>query len=296
MEYLRDINEAKIEKKIERRRKLSRLMLIVPVVILALLVFSAIFAPLIAPYNPIEIAMTERLQPPVFQDGGSVKHILGTDSLGRDVLSRIIYGARISLSFSLIVIFITGTIGTILGIISGYFGGRTDSIIMRITDTALSIPAILIAIILAVGLGPSLKTIIIALSILGWSGYARVIRGETLKLREADFVAQARIIGSSKMRIMIKHIFPNVINPLIIIATMMVGLMIIIEATLSYVGAGIPPPDPSWGSMVNDGRNYLATAWWISFFPGMCIGLVVLSGNYLGDWIRDKLDPKLRRL
>ncbi|MBN2040871.1 MAG: ABC transporter permease [Spirochaetes bacterium] len=296
MEYLRDINEAKIEKRMELRRKFSRLMLIIPVVILALLILSAIFAPLLAPYSPTEIAMTERLQPPSFLKGGSPKHFLGTDSLGRDVFSRIIYGARISLSFSLIVIFITGTVGTILGIISGYFGGRLDSFIMRFTDVALSIPAILIAIILAVGLGPSFKTIVIASSILGWSGYARVIRGEAMRLREVDFVAQARIIGSSRMRIMIKHIFPNVINPLIIIATMMVGLMIIIEATLSYLGAGIPPPNPSWGAMVNDGRNYLETAWWISFFPGFCIGLVVLSCNYLGDWIRDKLDPRLRRL
>lgn len=296
MEYLKDINEAKIEKKMERKRKLSRLMLIIPVIILTLLVLSTIFAPLIAPYSPTEIAMTDRLQPPVFLDGGSTKHILGTDSLGRDVLSRIIYGARISLTFSLSVIIITGTIGTILGIVSGYFGGRIDGFIMRLTDTALSIPGILIAIILAVGLGPSLKTIIIASSILGWAGYARVIRGEALRLREADFVAQARIIGSSKARIMLKHIFPNVINPLIIIATMSVGVMILIEATLSYVGAGIPPPNPSWGSMVNDGRNFLATAWWISFFPGFCIGLIVLSCNYLGDWIRDKLDPRLRQL
>jgi peptide/nickel transport system permease protein len=251
---------------------------------------------LISPYSPTQIAMSERLTPPFFLEGGSIKHIFGTDALGRDVFSRIIYGARISLSFSLLVIFITGTIGTFLGIISGYFGGRIDSLVMRITDIALSIPGLLIAIILAVGLGPSFKTIVIASSILGWSGYARVIRGEALRLREVDFVAQARIIGCSRRRIMLRHILPNVVNPLIVIATMMIGLMIIVEATLSYIGAGIPPPSPSWGSMVNDGRNYLATAWWISFFPGFCIGLVVLSGNYLGDWLRDKLDPRLRRL
>jgi peptide/nickel transport system permease protein len=296
MEQLKTINEVKIEKKIQRRRKVQKLTLIGPSIILGLLVISAIFAPLIAPYSPTQIAMSERLTPPAFLEGGSVKHIFGTDSLGRDILSRIIFGARISLGFSLVVIIITGAIGTILGIISGYFGGRIDSLIMRITDVALSIPMILIALILAVGLGPSFKTIVIASSILGWSGYARVIRGEALRLREVDFVAQARIIGCSRTRIMIRHIFPNVINPLIVIATMMVGLMIIIEATLSYIGAGIPPPNPSWGAMVNDGRNYLATAWWISFFPGFCIGLVVLSGNYLGDWIRDKLDPRLRRL
>ncbi len=296
MEHLNTIDEIKIEKKIKRRRRVSQFMLIIPVIIFSLVVISAIFAPLISPYPPTKIAMLDRLIPPFFMNGGSASHILGTDALGRDILSRIIYGARVSLSYSLVVIFITATIGTILGIISGYFGGRVDSVIMRITDVALSTPMILIALILAVGLGPSFMTIVVATSILFWAGYARVIRGETLRLREADFVAQARIIGSSGMRIMIKHLFPNVINPLIVIATMAVGVMIIFEATLSYIGAGIPPPTPSWGSMVNDGRNYLATAWWISFFPGFCIGLVVLAGNYLGDWVRDKLDPRLRRL
>jgi peptide/nickel transport system permease protein len=296
MEQLNTVDEIKIERKIQRRRKIQKITLIGPSIILSLFIIAAIFAPLIAPFSPTQIAMSERLTPPVFFEGGVAKHILGTDALGRDILSRIIYGARISLSFSLLVILITGSIGTFLGIISGYFGGRIDALIMRITDVALSIPGLLIAIILAVGLGPSFKTITIASSLLGWSGYARVIRGEALRLREVDFVAQARIIGCSRTRILLRHILPNVVNPLIVIATMMIGLMIIIEATLSYIGAGIPPPNPSWGSMVNDGRNYLATAWWISFFPGFCIGLIVLSGNYLGDWIRDKLDPKLRRL
>jgi peptide/nickel transport system permease protein len=167
---------------------------------------------------------------------------------------------------------------------------------MRTTDVSLAIPGILIALLLAVALGPSFKTVVLAMSILGWAPYARLIRGETLKLREADFVAQARIIGCSPMRIMIVHVFPNVINPLIVIATMSVGLVILFEAALSYLGAGIPPPTPSWGSMVSDGRNLIDRAWWISFFPGLAIGLVVMSGNFLGDWIRDKLDPRLRRL
>jgi peptide/nickel transport system permease protein len=269
---------------------------IIPVVVLALLVLVAMFAPFLAPYPPTKISLPHRLLPPFFIDGGSTAHFLGTDLIGRDVLSRVFYGARVSLSVSLIVIFITSSIGTMLGIIAGYLGGRADTVLMRITDVSLAIPQILIALLLAVVLGPSFKTVVLAISILGWAPYARLIRGEVLKLREADFIAQARIIGSSSLRIMIKHIFPNVVNPLIVIATMSVGLVILMESALSYLGAGIPPPTPSWGSMVSDGRNLIEKAWWISFFPGLAIGLVVLSGNFLGDWIRDKLDPRLRQL
>jgi len=269
---------------------------LIPVVVLVLLVLVAIFAPLLAPYPPTKTSLPHRLLPPFFIDGGSTAHLLGTDLVGRDVLSRVFYGARVSLSVSLIVIFITSSIGTILGIVAGYLGGRADTLLMRVTDVSLAIPQILIALLLAVVLGPSFKTVVLAISILGWAPYARIIRGEVLKLREADFIAQARIIGSSSLRIMIKHIFPNVVNPLIVIATMSVGLVILMESALSYLGAGIPPTTPSWGLMVSDGRNLIDRAWWISFFPGLAIGLVVLSGNFLGDWIRDKLDPRLRQL
>ena len=196
----------------------------------------------------------------------------------------------------MLVILITSIIGTTLGIIGGYLGGRTEAFLMRITDISLSFPAILIAMLLAVSMGPSFTTVVLAVSILGWAPYARLIRGETLKLREADFVAQARIIGSSSIRIMLRHIFPNIVNSLIIIMTLQVGLLIIVEASLSFLGVGIPPPAPSWGNMVNDGRNLVDTAWCISTFPGIAIALVVLSGNFLGDWLRDKLDPKLRQL
>jgi peptide/nickel transport system permease protein len=183
-----------------------------------------------------------------------------------------------------------------MGIIAGYLGGRTDAFLMRITDVAMAFPGILIAMLLATALGPSFKTVVIAMSILGWAGYSRLIRGETLRLREADFVAQARVIGTSPARIMLRHIFPNVINPLIVIMTLAVGMMILLEAGLSYLGVGIPPPNPSWGSMVSDGRNLIDKAWWISFFPGIAIGMVVLSGNFLGDWLRDKMDPRLRQI
>ncbi|MBN2239942.1 MAG: ABC transporter permease [Dehalococcoidales bacterium] len=279
-----------------RARIVRRLTLIIPLIILTLMVLMAIFAPLLAPYDPVKISLPDRLMPPSFVEGGSADHLLGTDKLGRDVLSRLIHGARISLSVSLLVIAITSVIGTTLGIIGGYLGGRTEAFLMRITDICLSFPAILVAMLLAVSMGPSFTTVVLAVSVLGWAPYARLIRGETLKLREADFVAQARIIGSSSPRIMIHHIFPNIINSLIIIMTLQVGLLIITEASLSFLGVGIPPPSPSWGNMVNDGRNLIDTAWWISTFPGIAIALVVLSGNFLGDWLRDKLDPKLRQL
>jgi peptide/nickel transport system permease protein len=212
------------------------------------------------------------------------------------VLSRIIFGARVSLSVSLLVILVTSTIGTALGILGGYLGGWVDSLLMRVTDISLAFPFILIGFLLAVTLGPSVTTVVLAISVLGWAPYARLIRGEVLKLRNADFVLQARIMGCSPLRIMVTHIFPNVVNPLLILATLSVGLVILVESALSYLGAGVPPPTATWGSMVSDGRSLIDTAWWISFFPGVAIGMVVLSGNFLGDWLRDRLDPRLRQM
>jgi peptide/nickel transport system permease protein len=280
----------------QRARLVQRLTFIIPVVILSILVLTAIFAPWISPDDPIKTSMLERRLPPAFMEGGTTAHLLGTDGLGRDILSRLIYGSRVSLSVSMLVIAITASIGTALGIAAGYLGGRLESVLMRITDVSMAFPGLLLAMLLAVGLGPGFWTVIMALSILGWAVYARMIRGETLKVRELDYVVQARITGASPLRIMVKHIFPNIINSLIIVMTLAVGLMILAEATLSYLGIGIPAPTPSWGSMVADGRNDLDRAWWISTFPGIAIGLVVLSCNFLGDWLRDKLDPKLRRL
>jgi peptide/nickel transport system permease protein len=196
----------------------------------------------------------------------------------------------------MLVIAITASIGTALGIVAGYLGGRLESFLMRITDVSMAFPGLLLAMLLSVGIGPGFWTVVLALSILGWAVYARMIRGETLKVRELDFVLQARITGASPLRIMVKHIFPNIVNSLIVVMTLAVGLMILAEATLSYLGIGIPAPTPSWGSMVADGRNDLSMAWWISTIPGIAIGLVVLSCNFLGDWLRDKLDPRLRRL
>lgn len=294
-----------VESSIRRVHTIRKLTLFIPLAILLMLVIAALAADLgwlglpdvgLAPYDPVKPSMRDRFLPPFWVEGGSTAHLLGTDNLGRDILSRAIYGARISLSVSLLVIAITASIGAVLGIMSGYLGGRTDNVLMRVTDVSLSFPAILIALLLAASVGPGFRTIVIALSIFGWAPYARLIRGEALRLREEDFVAQARIIGASPLRIMARHIFPNIINPLIIIMTLSVGMVILTEAALSYLGAGIPPPQPSWGAMVNEGRNYLDSAWWISTFPGIAIGLVVLSGNFFGDWLRDKLDPRLRQV
>jgi peptide/nickel transport system permease protein len=288
-----------------RARIMKNLTFIIPVIILSLMIFMAIFADLawlgfpdvrLAPYDPVKMSLPDRLMPPFWAEGGSTEHLLGTDKMGRDVLSRLIFGARISLSVSLLVILITSAIGTFLGIIGGYLGGRTEAFLMRITDISMAFPPILVAMLLVVSMGPSFATVVLSISLLGWAPYARLIRGETLRIREEDFIAQARIIGCSPFRIMLRHIFPNVINPLIIIMTLQVGLLIITEATLSFLGVGIPPPAPSWGNMVNDGRNLVDTAWWISTFPGIAIGLVVMSGNFLGDWLRDKMDPTLRQL
>ncbi len=290
------MNRASINRSARWRRVFSSLSLWLPLAVFAVVVFCAIFAPLIVPVDPLKNTPVAMKLPPSFVAGGNPTYFLGTDLLGRDIFSRLIYGTRISMSVSLLVIAITAGVGTFLGIVAGYMGGLLDSIIMRVTDVCLSIPALLIAMLLAVSLGPSFFTVVLALSILGWAPYARLIRGEALRLREADFVAQARVNGCSSARIMFRHIFPNVINPLIVISTMSVGMVILMEAALSYLGAGIPPPTPSWGSMVSDGRNNIDNAWWISTFPGIAIGLVVLSGNFLGDWIRDKLDPRLRQL
>ncbi|NLM46901.1 MAG: ABC transporter permease [Firmicutes bacterium] len=275
---------------------LKNLTFYLPLLVLTLLVFTAVFADVLAPHDPVAVSMQERLLPPAFMEGGTKKYLLGTDQLGRDILSRMIYGSRISLSVSLAVIAITASVGTVMGIVAGYLGGATEALLMRITDISMAFPPMLLALLLAVVFGPGFWTVVLALSILGWAPYARLIRGETLKLRYTDFVAQARINGASSLRIMVKHIFPNIVNSLIVVITMAVGMLILAEAALSFLGVGVPPPAPSWGYMVNEGRSVIDRAWWISAFPGIVIGLVVLSGNFLGDWLRDKLDPRLRQL
>ena len=232
----------------------------------------------------------------IFERGGTLSYPLGTDKVGRDILTRIMYGSRISIVVASISILIAGTIGTSLGIIAGYFGGWIDSLLMRTVDISMSIPIILLALVLVVALGASFGTIITVLVLLLWAYYARMARGLTLSVREQDYIAKAVVVGASHFRIMRVHIFPNIFNSLVVLATLQVGFVIVVESTLSFLGAGIPKPTPAWGLMVADGRELIVSHWWVAFFPGFAILLVVMSMNLLGDWLRDKLDPHQRQL
>ena len=265
-------------------------------VIIAVLILVAVLAPLIAPHSPTEQSLPDKLLPPAWEAGGSTKHLLGTDVLGRDVLSRLVYGARVSLIVAAVALLAGGGIGLAVGIVSGYVGGRTDSFLMRTVDATLTFPTILIALLLAVSLGPGLGTIAIAITVLIWARFARVVRGEVLAVKARDFVALARVHGCSHLRIMAVHIVPNVLNTFMVLLTLHIGFVIIVEASLSFLGAGIPPPTPSWGQMVSDGRSHIASAWWLSVVPGAAIMLVVLAFNLFGDWLRDWLDPRLRQV
>ena len=232
----------------------------------------------------------------VLREGGTSKYLLGTDDLGRDILSRIIYGARISLIIAAVTLGIGGAIGTGLGLIAGYFGGLIDELLMRVVDIFLALPLVLVALVLVVAVGQSffLTTMVLVLFI--WVRFARQIRGEVLQLKTMDYVSLAKVAGASTPRILFVHLFPGVVNTLIVVATLQVSIVILVESTLSFLGAGVPPPTPAWGSMVADGRDFLADAWWISTMPGVAILLTVLSLNLFGDWLRDRLDPKLRQL
>src|SRR2546428_5978841 len=265
-------------------------------ILVFLLVIPGIFAEWIAPHDPIKGSLALRLKPPMWEKGGSITYPLGTDKVGRDVLSRIIYGARISLRVSIEAIVVSGIIGPALGLISGYFGGKVDALIMRLVDISLGLPIILVALVFVAAFGPSFSTVIALITILLWARYARQVRGETLSIKERDFVARARVAGASHFRIMFRYLLPNVVNTLIVLATLQVGFVIIFESSLSFLGAGIPRPTPAWGLMVADGRELIVTAWWISMFPGLAIMLTVLSFNLVGDWLRDHLDPKLKNI
>lgn len=275
--------------------KLKRYPLI-PGVIIFIFIFLAIFGEALAPYPPNSVSLRERFLPPAWQSGGKTDHLLGTDNLGRDMLSRIMAGARVSSIVALLAITLGGFVGAALGIISGYYGKRVDAIVMRAVDATLAFPIILLAILLCMILGPSLQNVVISLGIVLWARFARVIRGEVLSLKERDFVALARVAGSSDLRIMARHIFPNIWNTLLVMLTLQVGWVIIVEASLSFLGAGIPGPSPVWGSMISKGREYVTTAWWIPFLPGLAVSLVCLSFNMFGDWLREVLDPKLRQV
>ena len=242
-----------------------------------------------------EVALGDKLLVKT-RDGGSTKYFLGSDQLGRDLLSRIFHGARISLIVAAITLGVGGTIGTFAGLVSGYYGGWVDEFIMRLVDIVLSIPVLLVTLVLVASLGASFELIVAVLSLILWPLFARVTRGEVLQLKNMDYVALARVSGAGGMRIMMFHLLPGVFNTLIVIATLNVGVVILVEASLSFLGAGVPPPTPAWGSMVASGQAHLADAWWIATMPGLAIALTVISLNLFGDWLRDTLDPRLRQL
>jgi len=284
-----------VEPRPVRARRSQRLPLF-SLGVLGAFVVVALLAPLLGLSNPQEQSLRKRFRPPVWEERGTWEHPLGTDRLGRDMLSRIIWGARVSLAAGVVTVLLASAFGAAVGLVAGYYGGRVDIALMRFTDATMSFPVILLALILAVTVGPSFTNVVVAIAVILWARYARVIRAQVLTLMQLDFIAQSRIAGAGGWRIITRHLFPNTLNTLVVLVTLQIGYVIIVEASLSFLGAGIPPPTPAWGSMISEGREYVTSAWWASFFPGLAILLVVLAFNLIGDWLRDTLDPKLRQL
>jgi peptide/nickel transport system permease protein len=254
---------------------------------------SAVLAPQLAPWDPTRQMLLKRLRPPMWQERGLREHPLGTDHLGRDILSRILHGGRISLGVGLTAVTLSALIGVTLGLAAGFFGGRADTLIMRLVDVFLAIPYILLAMGVVFALGPSLLNVILVMGCTRWVQFARIVRADVLSIREREFVAGARARGNRPLRLLLRHVLPNALTPIIVVATLELAFMIIYESALSFLGLGVQPPTPTWGWMLSDGRNYVATAWWLATFPGLAIMLTVLAVNLLGDWLRDTLDPRL---
>ncbi|PLR82530.1 peptide ABC transporter permease [Bacillus canaveralius] len=262
--------------------------------IVLIMVSMAFFADILTPHDPAQTNVAARLLPPSWSEGGDSSYLLGTDNLGRDILSRIIVGSRVSLLVGISAVFLAGIIGLAMGLIAGYYGGFIDRFIMRVVDAILAIPNILFMLIILAIVGPSLMTLILVLGVTTWVVYARMIRGETLSIKERDYVRSAKAVGAKDFHIITKYIMPNIISSFIVIATLNVATTIILESSLSFLGLGIQPPDVSWGLMLSDGREYLATSWWVATFPGLTITSTVLGIIFLGDWLRDVLDPKIK--
>jgi peptide/nickel transport system permease protein len=282
----------------EPARRWLRELPLLPLLILVPFALAAVFADFIAPYDPMEpVPGAKMFEPPFWMDGGSTATLLGTDFQGRDSLSRLIFGARVSLIVGLMGTVVAGGLGTAFGILSGYIGGWVDQAIMRLTDAWLALPALVFAIFLATVVGPSMWNIVIILGLVYWTRYARVIRGEVLSLREREYVQLAEIAGASRLRVIFRHILPNVLNTAMVLASLTIGVVIIAEASLSFLGVGVPPPEPAWGLMLSEARSTLmAGKWWLTVLPGVCILLVVLATQLLGDWLRIRLDPQQRNL
>ena len=263
-----------------------------PIAILALVALAGIFAPLLTPYDPVKNDLINSLLPPFWVDGGSTEHLLGTDGFGRDVFTRLLYGARVSLAVASLSLLIAVTLGTTAGVVAGYRGGSVDSILMRMVDVLLALPTILVALVVSVAVGPSFTNLVLVLGILNSPRIARIVRGEAMLLKKADFMKYAAAIGVPGWVVITRHIQPNILPTLLVVTTLEVGAVILAEAALSFLGAGLPPPTASWGVMIADGRALVSTGWWIALFPGLAITITVLACNGLGDWLRDHRDPK----
>jgi len=276
------------------RRLARRRTALFGAIVVAIVVIVAVAAPLVSPFDPLVQDLENRLKPPGWQDGAGHVHPLGTDHLGRDILARVIFGARPALLVGFAAVVISGLLGMVTGLLSGYFGGHVDDVLMRLADIQLAFPFILLAIAVIGVLGPSLTTIIAVIGVSSWVIYARVVRGAVLSIREREFVQAAQALGVRDWRLIARHILPNAFTPWLVVATLDMARVIVIESALSFLGLGVQPPTPTWGGMLADGRVYLSTAWWLATFPGLAILLAVLGINLFGDGLRDTLDPRLK--
>ena len=265
---------------------------LLPSLMCATLVVAAVFGTSITPYSETTIDFESVMMPPVWQDGGAARHPLGTDQLGRDILSRLVAGAQVSMMVAVAAVVVGGILGTFIGLIAGYFGGVLGSVLSRVTEAFLALPFILMALALVAALGPGLSNIIIVMIVTNWARYARLVRSEVLGIKERDFVLLARIAGVSRVRIALRHVLPNAVNSVAILAILDVGRAMILESSLSFLGLGVQPPSVSWGVMLADAKSFMGFAWWLALFPGVAIFLSVLSFSSLGDWLHTKFDPR----
>jgi len=262
--------------------------------VMLVIVSTTVAAPWLAPYSPVEVDITHRLGPPAWMEGGKIQHLLGTDQIGRDLLSRMIYGGRVSLLIGVFAVLLSSTIGVLLGLAAGYFGPRVDWTIMTVVNVMLTFPFVLLALAVIAVLGPSLVNMVIVLGVADWPLYARVIRAETLAIRERDFITAGRALGMSHLRIIFRQILPNLVSVIVVIATLQVARVIILESFLSFLGLGVQPPTPAWGNMLGEGRVYMLNSWWIAAFPGAAIFVTTLAINLMGNALRDWLDPHMK--
>ena len=288
------IADRRVERTPRRRTRVDPLAAAGVSIVLLTVVLAAL-ASALSPADPIRNSLIDRLTPPMWLAGGDAKHPLGTDTLGRDVASRLLHGARVSLLVGFSAVVLAGVLGVVLGLLSGWYRGWLDDLLMRLGDVQLAFPVLVLAVAVLAVLGASVVNLIVVLGVTTWITYARIVRGEVLTLRERDFVAAARALGAADGWILRRHLLPNVLPPITVVATFSVARTIIAEASLSFLGLGIPAPQPSWGAMLDEGRNYITTGWWLALFPGVAILLLVLGINLVGDWLRDVLDPRMER-